>query len=119
MSKSPSVGNVVEGSVISGGDNNVCLAENSAVSGGGTNIILGFSRVGSKRRRKLQDSNSGAHTITGGSTNKIQCPGPGSTITGGSFNSITNQCEYSTIVGGTGKSNAFVSFVVVVVVVHQ
>ena len=99
MSKSPSVGNVVEGSVISGGDNNVCLAENAAVSGGWNNKIL----EAVVNRRKLQDSNVGAHTITGDSTNKIQCPGPGSTITGGSFHSITNRCEYSTIMGGTGK----------------
>ena len=62
-------------------------------------------------RRQLQvDNILGAHTITGGSMNKIKCPGPSLTIAGGSFNSITNRCEYSTIVGGTGKSNVFVSF---------
>ena len=114
-SSAPSVQTVVETSDVGGGDNNVCLAEYSIVSGGGNNTIL----EPVTDRRQLQGDNLGAHTITGGSMNKIQCIGPGSTITGGSFNSITNQCEYSTIVGGTGKSNAFVSFVVVVVVVHQ
>jgi hypothetical protein len=99
----------------------VCLAGNSIVSGGWKNIIL----LAEVARRQLQDSNVGAHTITGGSTNKIQCPGPGSTLTikGGSYNSITNRCEYSTIVGGTGKYNFFISFVVVVdvvvIVFHQ
>ena len=59
------------------------------------------------------------HNITGGSMNKIQCPGPSSTITVGSFNSITNRCEYSTIVGRTVKFYLSVSFIVVAVVVDQ
>ena len=56
------------------------------VSGGRKNTIL----EAEVDRRQLQVDNVGTHTITGGSMNKIQCPGPSSTITGGSFNSITN-----------------------------
>ena len=52
---------------VSGRDNNVISAENSIVSGGWKNIIL----EAVVNRRKLQDSNVGAHTIIGGSTNKI------------------------------------------------
>lgn len=99
-SSAPSVQTVVETSDVGGGDNNVCMAEYSIVSGGGNNTIL----ESVADRRQLQGDNLGAHTITGGSMNKIQCIGPGSTITGGSFNSITNQCEYSTIVGGTANT---------------
>ena len=36
----PSAGTVVKGSVIGGGDNNVCVAGNSVVIGGGNNTIL-------------------------------------------------------------------------------
>ena len=84
----------------------MCLASNSIVGGGGNNTILEAKVDG----RQLQVDNLGTHTITAGSMNKIQCPGPSSTITGGSFNSITNQYIYSTIVGGTGKFYLLVSF---------
>ena len=109
-SNAPSVGNIVEGCVIGGGKNNVCLASNPVVGVGGNNTILEAEVDG----RQLQVDNLGTHTITAGSMNKIQCPGPSSTITGGSFNSITNQCEYSTMMGGTGKFYLSVSFIIVV-----
>ena len=86
LSNAPSVGNVVEGCVIGGGKNNVCLASNPVVGVGGNNTILEAEVDG----RQLQVDDLGTHTITAGSMNKIQCPGPSSTITGGSFNSITN-----------------------------
>ena len=76
----------MEGCVHGGGMNDVCVAHNSVVSGGGNNTILEAEVDGGQ----LQVDNLGIHTITGGSMNKIQCPGPSSTITGGSFNSITN-----------------------------
>ena len=91
----------------------MCLAGNSVVNGGGNNTILEAELDAGQ----LQNLTLGTHKITGGSTNKIQCPGPSSTIIGGSFNSVTNRCEYSTIVGGKGKYNVFARFVVVAV--HQ
>ena len=59
-SNAPSVGNVVEGCVIGGGKNNVCLASNSIVGGGGNNTILEAKVDG----RQLQVDNLGTHTIT-------------------------------------------------------
>ena len=100
-SNAPSAGIVVEGCVLGGGTNDVCLAHNSVGRGGGNNTILEAEVDGGQ----LQVDNLGIYTITGGSMNTIQCPGPSSTITGGSFNSIINRCEYSTITGGTGKYN--------------
>ena len=88
----------------------MCLAGNSVVNGGGNNTILEAELDAGQ----LQNLTLGTHKITGGSTNKIQCPGPSSTIIGGSFNSITNRCEYSTIVGRTVKFYLSVSFIVVV-----